>query len=153
MPRKGVVEVTKPTYTAVFERGREGFWEVELVEEPRVHTFGRTLPKARAHIREATAVWFDVDEDAFEVIEELRLPKSVKDRLTRALRGRERAEAATEAALNMTREAAEALVQTSHLSTRDAAELLGLSPQRVQQVLAAGREPGRSGKKAATTGS
>ncbi len=128
--------MTKPSYTAVFERGREGFWEVELVEEPRVHTFGRTLAKARAHIREASAVWFDVDEDAFDLVEEMRLPKAVKDRLAKALRGRERAEAANEAALGMTREAAEALVRTSHLSTRDAAELLGLSHQRVQQLLA-----------------
>jgi predicted RNase H-like HicB family nuclease len=135
-----VVELTKPTYTAVFERGREGFWEVELAEEPRVHTFGRTLAKARTHIREAAAVWFDVEEDAFEVAEELRLPKPVKDRLARALRGRERAELAKETALSLTREAAEALVRTSHLSTRDAADLLGLSPQRVQQVLAAAQQ-------------
>jgi len=142
-----VVELTKPTYTAVFERGREGFWEVELAEEPRVHTFGRTLAKARTYIREATAVWFDVDEDAFEVVEELRLPKPVQDRLARAIRGREQAEAAKEAALSMTREAAKALVRTSHLSTRDAAELLGLSPQRVQQVLAAAEQEEGPSKK------
>ncbi len=109
-----------------------------------MHTFGRTLAKARTHIREAAAVWFDVEEDAFEVAEELRLPKPVKDRLARALRGRERAELAKETALSLTREAAEALVRTSHLSTRDAADLLGLSPQRVQQVLAAAaREEGQ----------
>lgn len=129
--------MTKPTYTAVFERGRDGFWEVELVEEPRVHTYGRTLAKARAYIREATAGWFDVGEDSFDVVEEMHLPKAVKDPLSRALRGRERAEAASAAALTMTREAAEALVRTGQLSTRDAAELLGLSHQRVQQLLAA----------------
>jgi len=128
--------VTKPTYTAVFERGREGFWEVELAEEPRVHTFARTLAKARARIGEATAVFFDVDADAFDLVAEVRLPKAVTARLAKALRGRQRAAAANEAALAMTQAAAVALVRTSHLSTRDAAELLGLSHQRVQQLLA-----------------
>jgi predicted RNase H-like HicB family nuclease len=137
-----MVEMTKPTYTAVFERGRDDFWEVELIEEPGVHTFGRTLAKARAHIRDATALWFDVDQDAFELVEDVRLPKAVKASLTRARRERERAEAASAAALSTTRKAAEALVRTGHLSTRDAAELLGLSAQRVQQVLAAGKSKG-----------
>lgn len=135
MSGKGVVEVTT-RYTAVFERGRDDFWEVELAEEPRVHTFGRTLAKARAHIREATAVWFEVDDDAFELVEDVRLPKAVRDKVAKAQRGRERAQAARETALTVSREAAEALVRTSHLSTRDAAELLGMSPQRVQQLLA-----------------
>ncbi len=145
--------MTKPTYTAVFERGRDDFWEVELVEEPGVHTFGRTLAKARAHIRDATALWFDVDQDAFELVEDVRLPKTVKASLARARRERERAEAASAAALTTTREAAEALVRTGHLSTRDAAELLGLSAQRVQQVLAAGKnKEGVTVKKVASTG-
>lgn len=125
----------KPTYTAVFERGLHNFWEVELEEEPRVHTFGRTLAKARAHISEATAAWFDVGGDAFELREEVRLPKVVKDRLAKALLERARADAANQAALSTTREAAEALVRTGNLSTRDAADLLGLSHQRVQQLL------------------
>lgn len=128
--------MTRRTYTAVFARGRDGAWEVELAEEPRVHTFGRTLAKARAYIREATAVWFDVDEDAFDLVEDIRLPKAVKVRVARARRERGRAQEAQDAALTTTREAAEALVRTGHLSTRDAAEVLGLSHQRIQQLLA-----------------
>lgn len=110
--------MTKRTYTAVFERGRDAAWEVELAEEARVHTFARTLAKARVYIREATAVWFDVDEDAFDLLEDVRLPRAVKDRVARARREREHAQAAQDAALTTTREAAEALVRTAHLSTR-----------------------------------
>ena len=120
----------------MFERGRDGAWEVELAEEPRVHTFARTLAKARHYIREAVAVWFDVDEDSFDLIEDVRLPKAVKDRVVKARRERERAQSAQESALTTTKAAAEALVRTGHLSTRDAAEVLGLSHQRIQQLLA-----------------
>lgn len=131
-----VVMTKRKTYTAVFERGRDGAWEVELAEEPRVHSFARTLAKARLYIREATAVWFEVEEDTFDLIEDVRLPKIVKDRVAKARRERERAQSAQEAAVTTTKEAAEALVRMGHLSTRDAAEVLGLSHQRIQQLLA-----------------
>lgn len=85
----------------------------------------------------ARALWFEVDEDSFELIEDVRLPKAVKASLAKARRERERADAASATALRTTREAAEALVRTGHLSVRDAAELLGLSHQRVQQLVAA----------------
>ena len=48
-------------YTAVY--WREGSnWLVELAEEPRAHTFARSLAKAEEHIRDATALWFERDE-------------------------------------------------------------------------------------------
>lgn len=127
---------TRRTYTAVFERGRDGAWEVELAEEPGVHTFARTLAKARVYIREATAAWFDTDEESFDLVEDVRLPKAIKDTVAKARRERERAQAAQEVAVSTTRAAVEALVRKGHLSTRDAAEVLGLSHQRIQQLLA-----------------
>ncbi len=87
----------------VFERDDDGYWLVELEEEPRVHTYGRTLAKAREHIVDASALWFEVPPEDLDLVEDIRLPALVKD---------------------------------GRLSVRDAADVLGLSHQRVQQLLA-----------------
>jgi predicted RNase H-like HicB family nuclease len=123
-------------HTATYKRDAEGVWLVELVDEPRVHTYGRTLAKAREHIRDATALWFDVAEDSFELDEDVQLPPKTKAIVERARVERERAEAAHKNALAKTRAAALNLVENQHLTMRDAAELLGMSHQRVQQLLA-----------------
>lgn len=124
------------SYTATFERDEDGFWLVELVEEPRVHTYGRTLAKAREHIRDAAALWFEIAPDAFALSEDVRLPKPIKASVERARKERAKAQAVQEEAAGATREAARALVEQGQLSVRDAADLLGLSHQRVQQLLA-----------------
>jgi len=124
------------SYTAVFERDDEGYWLVELAEEPRVHTYGRTLAKARVHIRDATALWFEVDPAAVVLVEDVRLPHPVRASVDRARGERARAQELQQAAAGATREAARALVGEGHLSVRDAADVLGLSHQRVQQLLA-----------------
>lgn len=124
------------SYTATFERDDEGFWLVELVEEPRIHTYGRTLAKARDHIRDATALWFEVAPEAFTLIEDIRLPKPVKATVDRARKERAKAQAIQESAAGATKKAARALVEEGRLSVRDAADVLGLSHQRVQQLLA-----------------
>ena len=45
---------------------------------------GRTLAKAHDHIRDATALWFEVAPGAFIVIEDIRFPKPVKATVDRA---------------------------------------------------------------------
>jgi predicted RNase H-like HicB family nuclease len=36
------------------------FWLVELIEEPRVHTYGLTLAEATLNLRDAICLWFDL---------------------------------------------------------------------------------------------
>ena len=110
-------------------------WIVELVEEPRCHTFGRTLRAAQRNIREAAAAWYEVGPSQVEVDDDVRLPPPASRALgrSRALRDRERtaheqARAATVAAVAALREVG--------LSERDTGTLLGLSHQRVHQLAA-----------------
>jgi transposase-like protein len=71
------------------------------------------------------------------VIEEaIRLPADLRTAIQRSRRTRERAERERENAQEQTRAAAEALVEVG-VSLRDAGELLGLSHQRVQQLVQA----------------
>lgn len=124
------------TLTAVFQRDEDGYWLVELAEEPRVHSYGRTLGKAREHIVDAAALWFDLAPAELDITEDIRLPGPVRASLELARQARQHAQEARDAASGATREAALALVREGNLSVRDAADMLGLSHQRVQQLLA-----------------
>jgi len=128
--------VASVSFTAVFTRDDKGMWLVDLVEEVRVRSYGRTLAAARDGIRHAAATWLDLDPDLIDVIEEIRLPDHVRDGVERALTRRQEFLVAQAAAGAATREAARLLVKSAGLSLRDAADILGLSAQRVQQLLA-----------------
>jgi predicted RNase H-like HicB family nuclease len=108
-------------------------WIVELAEEPRCRTLGRTLRAARRNLREAAAAWYEVEPSQVEVHDDVRLPAPASRALgrSRTLRDREReaheqARAATAAAVAALRDAG--------LSERDTGTLLGLSHQRVHQL-------------------
>jgi predicted RNase H-like HicB family nuclease len=111
---------------------------VSVPELPGCHTQGRTLARARGRIREAIALWLDVDETELTVADDVRLPEPARQAVATARQARQHAQQAREAALGATRKAARVLVHGG-LSTRDAAELLGISHQRVAQLVA---EPG-----------
>jgi predicted RNase H-like HicB family nuclease len=76
LPREKVARLK--VLTAVFERDDDGYWLVELEEEPRVHSYGRTLAKAREHILDASALWFEVAPEELNLVEDIRLPAPVK---------------------------------------------------------------------------
>lgn len=131
------------TYTAKFCRDETGVWIAELVEPRGVHSWGRTLEQARRELREALAAWLDDDKAAERAVfrEHVELPRDVSEVVEAAREQRANAERIQADAQRALREAARVLVNQQHLSMRDAADVLGVSHQRVHQVLLADDAP------------
>lgn len=129
----------KKTYHATLELDPiTGQWMADIEGLP-VHTWGRTLGKVKEYAHEALALHLDVDVEEVRgrlVFRKPQLPAAVLEAIEEAEAARNAADtAATRAALAKAA-AARALVREAHLSMRDAAEVLGVSHQRVQQLLA-----------------
>jgi predicted RNase H-like HicB family nuclease len=121
-------------YIAVYERDPESdAWLVHIKWIAGCDTYGRTLRQAEARIREALAVWLDRDPEGLEIVSEW--PDELKDVATTVAQARRDAAASAQAAGAATAKAAKRLHRMG-LSRRDAAEVLGISHQRVQQLLA-----------------
>lgn len=119
---------------------RSGQWMADVDGLP-VHTWGRALGKVKQHAVEALAVHLDIDVADLQgrvVFGTPHLPAPILQAIMDAEAARSEADSATARATQTRAAAARALVSEAHLSMRDAAELLGLSHQRVQQILAAG---------------
>ena len=82
----------------------------------------------------ALSLWVD-DADHAELVEEVRLPARASNAIRTSKTQRARAEESRHAAQSSTEKAARTLVEDLHLGLRDAADLLGLSHQRVQQLI------------------
>lgn len=123
-------------YTAryTFENGD---WIVEIDQVPQVHSFGRTLARARENIRDALALWVQAtDPDLLAIDEEFEgLPKGLIDVVVAANLTRAKATELAEEAQGLTAQAARRLVAEHGMSVRDTAELLHLSHQRIHQLV------------------
>ena len=125
----------KKTYVAVYERDRQDdAWNVHIEGFLGCHTYGRSLRQAQARIREALAAWLDREPDTLVIRD--RLPKRFATVAESVTRARGEADRAGIKAQQRTAHAARMLTEAG-LSRRDAAELLGLSHQRIQQLLEA----------------
>lgn len=121
-------------YEVVIERDKGGSWLARIPSVRGCHTYGRTLEQTRRRIREALSLWVD-DADEADLVFDVRLPAKIRTELARADTARQRSSTATKEAQRALRTAAADLTSTLAVSRRDAAELLGLSHQRVQQLL------------------
>jgi predicted RNase H-like HicB family nuclease len=122
------------TYTARMEREKDARWTVELEEEPRVPTWGKTVDQALARMREAAALWFQTDENQIDLVPRPVLPKTTSRTVEQARQAREQARHADRVAIEQNRKAAAALTSRG-ISMRDTAAILGISHQRVHQLL------------------
>lgn len=128
---------------ARYERDRAG-WRVEVVGDPALQARARTLRAAKLGIRRAAAVRFGVDPDVLEIADDVVLPGPVAETLAAAFEAARAAERCALDAGDAARAAAVGLVESAGLSMADAGELLGVTRQRVHQLLGDARRA-RSG--------
>jgi len=123
------------TYRVRYTRDESGWWQATVRDVQGCHTQGRTIEEARRRIREALELFVD-DAKAATLKDDVRMPKAVADVVRRYRAARQRAEREQRHASASARRAVKVLASGRlHLSRRDAGEVLGISPQRVQQLL------------------
>ncbi|MGH8055595.1 MAG: type II toxin-antitoxin system HicB family antitoxin [Stenotrophomonas sp.] len=126
----------RPMYTARIERDPESsYWLAELGKEQRCHTFGRTLAQVREMIRDAAATWYDVDPDSFDLRFEVVLPGDAVAQAAQVRARHQQLRSAEREVVTDLRVTARRLTGELGLSMRDAADLLGISHQRVAQLV------------------
>lgn len=116
----------------------DGDWWVVTVPELRgVYTQGRTYEQARAMARDAIATMLDIAPDRVVVTMEVRLPGHAEETISEVSRARAARDEAAAAEQRKLRESARRL-KAAGVKVVDAAALLGISKQRVYQLLADG---------------
>ena len=121
------------TYSVTYRRGSgDDAWLVDVDGMPDVCTFGRTLDEAAVNAREAIAVTVDASESDVELEEHFAVADVDVEELVSL---RDKAQEMHEVYLSRQRAAALRLADAG-VSRRDSARMLGVSHQRVQQLVA-----------------
>lgn len=127
-------EVAAVSYRVVLERDESGTWIARIPSVPGCHSHGRSLVEARRRIREALSLWVE-GADASELVDDVRLPSDALAAVRRSSRSRARLAVVRSEASTATADAVTRLVDDLGLGVRDAAYLLGVSFQRIQQIV------------------
>lgn len=110
------------------------WWAIEVPEVPGLFSQARRLSEAAEMATDAIALMLDVDPSTFEVEIVPVLDPDVSRRVERSRALLHQAKEVRNSASAAARDAARALL-ASGLSQRDAAEVLGVSFQRVSQLV------------------
>jgi len=122
-------------YTVKFERDEDSWWVASVRGVEGVHSQGRSIDEARRRVHEALALAIgDAAAARAELVDDIRLPKTVRYALAQLKRARAAEESASAKAREVAAAVAVKLTKELHLSRRDAAELTGYSFQRIQQL-------------------
>jgi predicted RNase H-like HicB family nuclease len=121
------------SYRVVYELDESGAWIATVPAVKGCHTYGRSINEARVRAREALGL-FVRDAASARLVDDVRLPASLRQLLDAQRKARQRVEREQVRAREALSRAVRSLVETRGLSVRDAGELLGLSHQRVQQI-------------------
>jgi len=121
------------TYTARARRSGS-WWAIDVPELPGVYSQARRLDRVDSMARDAIALFLDVDPASLDIRVEMNLPSDLRRDVDAV--GRLRAEAD-----RLQVESSGAMRRLTHellgrgLSVRDAAAILGISHQRVSQLV------------------
>lgn len=132
MERRWQPMATKRIYKATVEMDEAGWWVGTVRALKGCHSQAKTLPTLRERLKEAIDVAGGAVASDVEL--ELKLPGKATARVRAATEARARADEAGQAAQRLLREAARDLTAAG-VGMRDAGELLGVSFQRVHQLV------------------
>lgn len=123
------------TYTVSATRSG-AWWAINAaIPQASVHTQSRRLDRVEEAAREAIALALDVPSDSFDVDVEVHLPQEVDDFVHAVNDMTALTDALQSLSLQLRRQVA-AQLQALGYSVRDSGQLLGVSAQRISQLLA-----------------
>jgi DNA-directed RNA polymerase specialized sigma24 family protein len=125
---------SKPTYTAVARRYGD-WWAVDVPKLKGVRTQARRLEHVIPMAADAIALTLDVPEDSFDIVLKVALAEAAGDVLAQLATAKDELARAQKGCQETFRSAAEVLVHKEGLTVRDAGRILGVSYQRVAQLL------------------
>ena len=122
-----------------------GWWAITVPEQPGVFSQARRLDQVEAMARDAIAVARGIDpEDVAPIVIEVVPPDSVKGMLDELKASLDAAESATAHAVATRRRVAR-MLHDMGMPMRDVGVLIGMSHQRVSQILSPPRSGGDVG--------
>lgn len=133
MSRKEMAKRMKK-YNVSYERDDTGWWVATVRELSGCHTQGRTIDQARSRIREAMGLF--IQKPRIEnIVDHIVLPGKFQSTINHLNEARKQAKIASDKLQQSSATAAVVLTQNLGVSMRDAAELLGISHQRIHQLV------------------
>ncbi len=110
------------------------WWALDVDGVPGAHTQVRRIDQAEDMAREAIAGVLDIPPASFAIVVAPEVSAALRTIVDEATKARSEATQAQDAAAQLTRDAARRLVQEG-LTVRDAGALLGVSHQRIAQIV------------------
>lgn len=121
-------------YKVTVER-EPGFWIIRVPDIEAIVTQARRMADVKQNAREAIAVWLDEPLSKVDVTLNFVMPSAIQKTLDEVRQLREDANERLDRAADAASDAARKLTKDLGLTLREAAEVLGVSFQRVAQLV------------------